>query len=33
MKIQIIGGLNGTESIITDARGLKRRHGVTVKEN
>jgi RND family efflux transporter MFP subunit len=32
-KIQIIGGLNGTESIITDARGLKEGMAVTVKEN
>lgn len=32
-EIQIISGLNGTESIVTDARGLKAGMVVTVKEN
>jgi multidrug efflux system membrane fusion protein len=32
-EIQIIGGLNGTETIVTDARGLKEGMTVTVKEN
>lgn len=31
-EIQIISGLNGTESIVTDARGLKEGMEVTVKE-
>jgi RND family efflux transporter MFP subunit len=32
-EIQILSGLNGTESIVTDARGLKDGMVVTVKEN
>lgn len=32
-EIQILSGLNGTESIVTDARGLKVGMVVTVKEN
>jgi len=32
-EIQIISGLNGTESIVTDARGLKEGMTVTIKEN
>lgn len=31
-KIQIVSGLNGTESIVTDARGLKEGMAVTIKE-
>lgn len=31
-EIQIISGLNGTESIVTDARGLKEGMAVTIKE-
>jgi multidrug efflux pump subunit AcrA (membrane-fusion protein) len=31
-EIQILSGLNGTESIVTDARGLKEGMVVTIKE-